>query len=203
MSLIAQVNERNDKWWAHQPPEVRALREMRGEERYRMALLLANQGFIIDAEICAFGDRNTPVNVHQARASARLVWVPNMIQHDLRPLPPGWNFPGYNSSASPPPNSIVVLSKFVSENPDGSTTYDDSAFDALEPHGGVSPATIDWVSARAIDGFEGAHYPTTRGLKAIAASRAYTGMQHAEDDAVWMLLPGSAPLPAYYWVKIS
>lgn len=95
-------------YWAHQPPEVRALRDISdADQRLSRASELAMKGFTIDVPIMAWGF--DPYYTMKMRRDYGFTWVPSALQSPIS-VAPGLTVPGaqpYNPDA-PPPGSIKV-----------------------------------------------------------------------------------------------
>jgi hypothetical protein len=108
------VKTEADTYWATQPPAVQALRNMpEGDEKDRLALNLANQGYVIDTQIMVWGwDPQMTMTVRQNQGYA---WVPSYGQSNIA-VGPGISDP-YESTTynpvSPPPGSIRVTTAFA------------------------------------------------------------------------------------------
>ena len=98
----------DDIYWAHQPPEVEALRTMTDSGLlYSRALQLAVEGFTIDLPIMLW--RWDPLLVMQMRQSYGYTWVPSLLMAPIQ-MAPGVNVPGampYDPN-DPPPGAIKV-----------------------------------------------------------------------------------------------
>jgi hypothetical protein len=118
-STPSSVNPSNeteaDAYWAAQPSAVQVLRNMPdSEEKDKLALKLANQGYKIDTQIMVWGwDPQMTMTIRQNQGYA---WVPSYGQSNIA-VGPGINDPydlnNYNP-ASPPPGSIAVSTAFAS-----------------------------------------------------------------------------------------
>lgn len=104
----------NDLYWAAQPPEVRALRDMPrtspedADARYTKAVELATKGFVIDTQIHAEGLE--PWATMWLRLRYGYTWVPSILQvpnFDLAPGISGMPGDGYDPH-NPMPGSIAV-----------------------------------------------------------------------------------------------
>jgi hypothetical protein len=101
-----------DAYWAMQPPEVQALRDMPDEQRYGAAQQLARQGFTIDVPIMVNGW--DPLKTMTLRQLDGYTWVPSGLQPDIQ-LGPKLTFPGLTSydASNPPQGSIQVSTDFA------------------------------------------------------------------------------------------
>ncbi|HME10043.1 MAG TPA: hypothetical protein VKG25_23500 [Bryobacteraceae bacterium] len=95
-------------YWAHQPPETRALPTFDDEtQRSAQAIQLAGQGFIVDVPIMIW--LWDPLKCMQLRQSYAYTWVPSALQPPIA-VAPGLVVPGqpvYDPN-HPPPGSIKV-----------------------------------------------------------------------------------------------
>lgn len=97
----------DDVYWAHQPPEVQALRAMDYSQLYNRALQLAIEGFTIDVPIMMW--RWDPLLVMQMRQGYGYTWVPSALMAPVQ-MAPGLTMPGatpYDPN-NPPPGAIRV-----------------------------------------------------------------------------------------------
>jgi hypothetical protein len=111
-----------DIYWAAKPPAVRAMREMpSGEARDKLALTLAQSGYLLDAPIDVWNwDAVTTMGVRQQLG---FTWVPSALQAPLNgqigigPVPPGAirvstnaaDFPPYDPPVPPPQQSTNLV----------------------------------------------------------------------------------------------
>jgi hypothetical protein len=106
-------------YWAHQPPETRALPTVDDEtQRAARAIELAGKGFIVDVPIMIW--LWDALKCMQLRQSYGYTWVPSALQPPI-PVAPGMMVPGepvYDPN-HPPAGSIQV-----SVNPDDYPPYD-------------------------------------------------------------------------------
>lgn len=108
-------------YWAHQPPDVRKLRNIFDiTDRAVLAMQLAQQGRIIDWPIMVQGD--DPFKLMQNRATYGYTWVPNALMAAPR-VAPGMVDVGHPNDwydpNNPPPGAIKV-----SVNPDDYPPFD-------------------------------------------------------------------------------
>jgi hypothetical protein len=97
-----------DAYWASQPKEVQALRDIGDpEQRGLEAAKLSQQGFVIDYSIMVLGWN--PYNTMKGRMQEGYTWTPSYGQSAI-PVGPGLIFPGFASydPAHPPPGSVPV-----------------------------------------------------------------------------------------------
>jgi hypothetical protein len=95
-------------YWAHQPPETRALPDIDDEtQRTARAIELAGKGFIVDVPIMLW--LWDALKCMQLRQSYGYVWVPSALQPPIA-VAPGLVVPGQPvyDPLHPPPGSIVV-----------------------------------------------------------------------------------------------
>ncbi len=102
-----------DAYWATQPPEVQALRDVQDEgDRGTMAQKLASEGFKIDVPIMVW--KWDPLITMTIRQNSGYTWVPS---GDQAPLPtcPNCDVPGLPSydPNNPPAGSITVSTDFA------------------------------------------------------------------------------------------
>jgi hypothetical protein len=102
----------NDAYWAEQPEDVQALRNMPESERTLAAMELAKSGRAIDVPIMVWGW--DPLTTMVERQNYGYTWVPSALQSPVR-LPPGLSFPGLPAydAANPPQGSIRVTTDFA------------------------------------------------------------------------------------------
>lgn len=109
---LAPQNE-TDAYWAQQPKEVQALKDIQGlEQRTAKAKELTQQGYAVDYEIQVLG--YDPYMTMKGRQEMGYTWVPAMGQASV-PLGPGLSYPGLASydARNPPPGSIPVSIAFA------------------------------------------------------------------------------------------
>lgn len=102
-----------DAYWASQPKEVRALRDIGDpEQRGLEAAKLSRQGFVIDYSIMILGWN--PYNTMKARMQEGYTWTPAYGQSAI-PVGPGLSFPGFATydPARPPAGSVPVSLDFA------------------------------------------------------------------------------------------
>lgn len=102
-----------DAYWALQPKEVQALKNLQGlEQRAAKAKELMQQGYAVDHEIMVLG--YDPYMTMKTRQELGYTWVPAMGQANI-PLGPGLSYPGLPSydPRNPPPGSIPVSISFA------------------------------------------------------------------------------------------
>jgi len=102
-----------DSYWAQQPPEVQALRDVADDgERAALAQQLANDGYKIDVPIMVW--RWDPLITMTIRQNTGYTWVPSGNQQPL-PTCPNCSVPGLPSydPANPPAGSIPVSTDFA------------------------------------------------------------------------------------------
>jgi hypothetical protein len=102
-----------DAYWAMQPPEVQALRDISDDtQRAEAASELAYKGFAIDVPIMVW--KWDPLVTMELRKSAGYTWVPSAMQAPVQ-VAPGLAFPGSPSydPNNPPPGSIKVTTDFA------------------------------------------------------------------------------------------
>jgi hypothetical protein len=95
-------------YWAHQPPETRALPAIDDEtQRTARAIELAGKGFIVDVPIMLW--LWDALKCMQLRQSYGYTWVPSAMQPPIH-VAPGLFFPGQPpyDPLHPPPGSILV-----------------------------------------------------------------------------------------------
>lgn len=98
-----------DQYWAHQDPQVRALRTMHDPELSTKAHELADAGELIDVPIMVW--QWDPFLVMSLRAMQNLTWVPSANQEPLNLAGDAlmFGFAGrHYDPATPPPGSIKV-----------------------------------------------------------------------------------------------
>ena len=107
---------RMDAYWAAQPAEVQALRQLEGDARDQKAAELASKGFKIDSAIMLQGW--DPVQTMQNRALNGYTWIPG-FKGDPVQVAPGLSFAGLRSydPNSPPPGAIMVNTDFLNRSP--------------------------------------------------------------------------------------
>ena len=95
-------------YWAHQPPEVREVRDMTdANQRLNRASELAMKGFTIDVPIMAWAF--DPYYTMKLRRDYGFAWVPSALQSPVS-IAPSLTMPGvapYDPN-TPPPGSIKV-----------------------------------------------------------------------------------------------
>ena len=107
---------RMDAYWAAQPAEVQALRQLEGDARDQKAAELASKGFKIGSAIMLQGW--DPVQTMQNRALNGYTWIPG-FKGDPVQVAPGLSFGGLRSydPNSPPPGAIMVNTDFLNRSP--------------------------------------------------------------------------------------
>lgn len=102
-----------DAYWATQPPEVQALRNIPDDgDRMTAAHQLASKGYAIDVPIMVWGW--DPLTTMMIRQNYGYTWVPSATQANIV-AGPGISFPGvadYDPKA-PPAGSIKVTTDFA------------------------------------------------------------------------------------------
>ncbi len=102
-----------DAYWATQPPEVQALRNIPDDgDRMTLAHQLAGKGYAIDVPIMVWGW--DPLTTMMLRQGYGYTWVPSATQPNIV-AGPGISFPGapdYDPK-NPPPGSIKVTTDFA------------------------------------------------------------------------------------------
>jgi hypothetical protein len=97
-------------YWAHQPPEVRELRDMTdANQRLSRASDLAMKGFTIDVPIMAWAF--DPYYTMRLRRDYGFTWVPSALQPPVS-IAPSLTMPGtapYDPNAAPPGSIKVSL----------------------------------------------------------------------------------------------
>ena len=102
-----------DAYWAMQPHEVQALRDISDDtQRAEAASELAYKGFAIDVPIMVW--KWDPLVTMELRKSAGYTWVPSAMQAPVQ-VAPGLSFPGLPGydPKNPPPGSIKVTTDFA------------------------------------------------------------------------------------------
>jgi hypothetical protein len=101
-----------DAYWAEQPEEVQALRDMPESDRQLAATDLAKKGYTIDVPIMVWGW--DPLTTMVERQNYGYTWTPSALQAPVQ-LPPGLSFPGLPTydAANAPPGSIKVSTEFA------------------------------------------------------------------------------------------
>jgi hypothetical protein len=101
-----------DAYWASQPPEVQALRDLPDSQRMDLAHDLADRGFQIDVPIMVWNW--DPLTTMMVRQNQGFTWVPSAKQNPVQ-VAPGLTFGGLPSydPKNPPPGSIKVTTEFA------------------------------------------------------------------------------------------
>jgi hypothetical protein len=102
-----------DAYWATQPKEVQALKDIHDfATRRGLAQDLISKGYTIDFDIMVWGD--DPYAAMKNRLGSGYTWVPSAGQNPI-PVSPGLSFPGLPSydPAHPPAGSILVSLDFA------------------------------------------------------------------------------------------
>jgi hypothetical protein len=102
-----------DSYWASQPPEVQALRDIPDEaQRTAKAHELADQGYLIDVPIMVWNW--DPLTTMVVRQNQGFTWVPSANQKPV-PVAPGLTFAGLPSydAKNIPPGAIPVTTDFA------------------------------------------------------------------------------------------
>lgn len=98
----------NDAYWASQPPEVQALRDMDSDQRQSAAASLAAQGFTIDVPIMSWGW--DPEKIMNLRDDYGYTRVPSALEPNVQ-VAPGLSVPGmqpYNPNGYSIPVTTTV-----------------------------------------------------------------------------------------------
>jgi len=112
-STPAPPTNEADAYWAQQPPEVQALRDVANEgARAALAQSLANEGYKIDVPIMVW--KWDPLVTMTIRQNSGYTWVPSGNQQSV-PTCPNCSVPGLPSydPANPPAGSIAVSTDFA------------------------------------------------------------------------------------------
>lgn len=100
--------EFNSAYWAHEPAEVRALKDIADDQaRCSRAIELATKGYVIDVPIMAWG--SDPYQTMRLRQSYGYTWVPSALMDPII-MSPGLHLntlPDYDPNR-PPAGSIKV-----------------------------------------------------------------------------------------------
>lgn len=101
------MSDFNERYWAAQHPDVRALRNADAKDRQELAISLATRGFVIDTPIMVWGW--DPEMTMRLRKEYGYTWVPSALQPPVT-LAPGLWFPGMPSydERNIPPGAVKV-----------------------------------------------------------------------------------------------
>lgn len=106
-AAVTQQVDPDDAYWAAQPPEVRALRNIEDPEQCRSAAIdLARKGYTIDVPIMVWGWSASKTMA--MRQQWGYTWVPSATMQPVAAAP-GIDFPGAAKyDTTPPPGAIRV-----------------------------------------------------------------------------------------------